>query len=385
MLKRTAQSVVALLLLLFLPASLALAKGGGNDKSKSSSKKDTVRAVVMYGDNYLFTKAEHLTDVHLNHVLDSLTCLDSIPHGLINEIKIYQRVKDKTEGQIIHMIDSLFELDTVPYALINEINLYVSTLPLRNANYNDYFLMPIDTSCYPANYYYKSWNTRRPFPYSGDLSVSDSTLMLLLQDSMQHCNYHHPLDGESKITSRFGWREGRNHNGIDMDLHVWDPVYSAFPGMVRMARYYEGYGRVVVVRHYNGLETLYAHLHRIKVKPGQIIEAGEVVGLGGSSGQSTGSHLHFEVRFKGVPIDPCHIISFKENRLIGDTLVLQKARRNYTVYPKGTIFHTVQRGDYLQKIADSYQVDIAKLCELNGMSRRTRLRVGRKVRVNSNY
>lgn len=343
---------------------------------------DTVKAVVSYGNDFLFRTAEELDQSYFTNILDSLYCLENPPEDLIREIKIYQGIHKMDHQEITMVIDSLFDLDTVPYALINEINLYIATMPDDFNVPDDYLFLPYDTSPYPANGFYQLWNTRSTQPYPSSLSANDSMQLLLLANSDQNCSYSHPLELEEiKITSKFGYREGRKHNGIDLDLSVWDEVHAAFSGMVRYARYDDGYGRMVVIRHYNGLETYYAHLHRLKVKPGDIVEAGDIIGLGGSSGNSTGSHLHFEMRFKGVPLDPSHIISFKDRKLLGDTLVLKKVRHSYAAYPKGTKFHTVKRGDSPYKIAKQYGLQISALYEMNGFSRRTHLRVGQKVRI----
>ena len=181
------------------------------------------------------------------------------------------------------------------------------------------------------------------------------------------------------ITSYFG--DGRNHNGIDIDLQVWDTIVAAFDGVVRIARQHGGYGRVVVVRHYNGLETLYAHLHRIKVQTGDRVIAGQLIGLGGSSGKSSGSHLHFECRFKGKPLNMASFIDFKTNQLVNDTLILKKTRWSYAAVPKGVKYHKVAKGEFLYLIAKRYGTSISTICALNGISRNSILRVGQRLRI----
>ncbi len=138
-----------------------------------------------------------------------------------------------------------------------------------------------------------------------------------------------------------------------------------------------------MIRHYNGMETLYAHLHRIKVKPGDVVESGQMIGLGGSSGNSTGSHLHFELRYKSIALNPRYIINLKEEKLYSDTLLLYKNKWSYSAIPKGTKHHTIQKGDNLYEIAQRYGTTIKRLCELNGISRNSRLVVGKKILIGS--
>ncbi|NQX97599.1 MAG: peptidoglycan DD-metalloendopeptidase family protein, partial [Flavobacteriales bacterium] len=237
-----------------------------------------------------------------------------------------------------------------------------------------------DNSAIPSNSTYRKWDTRNVSPYNESLTKNDTSLILTLTDNKNNCNFVAPIQ-DPVITSNFGWRHGRNHNGIDLDLQVWDPVRASFDGMVRISLYHPGYGRVVVIRHYNGLETLYAHLHRLKVKAGDIIEAGQVIGLGGNSGQSTGSHLHYEIRYKGKPLNPKHLISFKKNELLSDSLLLTKQKWNYSILPLGLKYHTIQRGDFMFKIANRYGLTVNELCEINGIRRNKVLIVGRKLRI----
>jgi murein DD-endopeptidase MepM/ murein hydrolase activator NlpD len=357
---------------------------GENEKTNT---KDTVSAIVMYGHHLLFEHIDYMSESEIIAYRDSLISIRTKPAGLVKQINLFLGIKYMSQEQMVHLIDSLFELDSIPYPLINQINLYIanSTVEGQEENPDSDIEVSIpcfageDTSVFPANIFYQDWNTEIPHPYTKSITESDSVIYLLLQGTKKLGKFVPPKKGV--LTSEFGWREGSWHKGIDIDLEVWDSVVTAFPGMVRVAKTFGGYGRVVVVRHFNGLETLYAHLHRIKVKPGQIVNAGDLIGLGGSSGRSTGSHLHFECRFKGEPLNPQMFIDFKTHEITTDTLVIKKTDFGYAAFPNGAKFHIVKRGDYLHKIAQMYGTTTSKLCELNGIRKNKTLIVGQQIRI----
>ncbi|NQV53498.1 MAG: peptidoglycan DD-metalloendopeptidase family protein [Flavobacteriales bacterium] len=369
------RSLTSLLLLMLGIMSVAAASG----PSGRDSKRDTVQAVVMYGEEVLFDAVAGLTDNQVKDLRDSVLKF----HGqskFSDYLELYISLTSYSEEQLVAYIDSLFETEEVPYALINQINIFLANRPeeMPKVLPKELFIGSVEIPI-PAKELYPLWDNTNPNPYPWDLGKEDTVLSILLTDHAQMGEFQLPV--VNTLTSKFGWRDGRMHNGIDIDLEVWDPVIAAFPGVVRMARNYGGYGRVVVVRHYNGLETLYAHLHRYKVKEGDKVEAGQVLGLGGSSGNSTGSHLHFEVRFKGKPINPLSFISFDEQALVNDTLVLKRTKHGYISYPKGIIIYTVKKGDNLYEIARLYGTTTYKLAEINGIRRNGYLYVGQRLRV----
>jgi murein DD-endopeptidase MepM/ murein hydrolase activator NlpD len=283
-------------------------------------------------------------------------------------VNIYGAIEHMTNAQLLSIIDSLLDEDKIPYDLIIEIKLLVAD---RSRKTNE------TIGTHPAEQFYPSWNNNVVFSYKKDQQLKDSSILLILKDP--NTNYIQPVTG--KVTSNYGWRDSAQHNGIDIDLITGDKVVSAFDGEVRFARKEGTYGRVVIIRHYNGLETLYAHLSRIKVKPNELVKAGQLIGLGGNTGHSTGSHLHFEVRFKGVPLNPSYLISFKEGKLISDSLEIKKTNYGYAAFPYGCEFHTVVKGDNLHAIAKRYGTNTQHLSEINGLPKKTILRVGQKIRI----
>ncbi len=283
-----------------------------------------------------------------------------------------ERIQSLDEDGLVLLIDSLLEEDGNP--------LYLRLVNDRVSRY--YLTHQAETaSPYPANHYYQSWDTKTSHPYKDKLSKGDSSVILLLNDQASNCGYSSPFQG--RVTSTFGWRRGRMHNGIDIALLVGDTVRSAFRGKVRLARWQGGYGRVVIVRHFNGLETIYAHLSRFMVKEGDMVDPGSPIGKGGQSGNSRGSHLHLETRFKGKPINPQALIDFKNHRLRGDTLVLKKVNGGFIGYQPGGAYHKVVRGDYMYKIASQYGVRVQDICELNGIRRNHFLVVGEELKVSN--
>jgi hypothetical protein len=205
------------------------------------------------------------------------------------------------------------------------------------------------------------------------------TARIVLFDTAKKLLYVHPFC--SCITSNFGERRWLWHYGVDIKLKKGDTVKVAFDGVVRVIQYdRRGYGHVVVVRHPGSIETIYGHLSKKIVVPNQQVKAGDAIGLGGNTGRSTGSHLHFEIRYRGEPFDPNYIVDFENCMLRQDTLVLTKNNLEYLVELRKAKWHTVRSGNTLGHIACRYHTTIQKLCELNHISRKTTLRIGRKIR-----
>jgi len=173
------------------------------------------------------------------------------------------------------------------------------------------------SSGYPASQYYGDrWNNDF-VRLNSDPRPSGSTTLTLVSGKS---GFKMPFCG--KVASEFGMRNGRMHEGIDIILRHEDPVYSAFDGVVRVARDHANYGKYVVVRHDNGLETLYSHLNSIAVKLNQRVKAGDKIGGGGRTGNAQTDHLHLETRFQGEPFNPRLIIDFEKCTLKSNTITL---------------------------------------------------------------
>lgn len=229
----------------------------------------------------------------------------------------------------------------------------------------------------PAYDLYCLWDIQNIHAYDYDMTKMENDVEIVLRS--EACDFHHPFRG--KITSQFGERGARHHYGIDIKLYKGDPVKVAFEGVVRIAQYSRSYGNVVVVRHNNGLETLYAHLSARKVRPGDHVEAGHIIGLGGNTGRSTGSHLHFECRYKGEPLNPNDIIDWEKGELVTDILTLSEQNFAYLKEARAKKWHRIRSGESLSRIASKYGTSIGTLCRLNGMSRNSTIYAGKKIRV----
>lgn len=196
----------------------------------------------------------------------------------------------------------------------------------------------------------------------------------------------------TRITSNYGYRASfrRQHKGLDIKVYIGDTIRAAFSGKVRIVDYErKGYGKYVVIRHPNGLETIYGHLSKHLVKENQIVHAGEPIGLGGNTGRSTGSHLHFETRFLGVAINPAEMFDFVAQDVTGDYYIFRSNKSKTTEVAKSTTttrekptarprtkVHRVKSGESLSVIAKKCGTTISNLCKLNGITRKTILRPG---------
>ncbi len=216
------------------------------------------------------------------------------------------------------------------------------------------------------------------------------------------------------ITSNFGSRWGRQHKGLDIKVYIGDTIRAAFSGKVRIVRYEAGgYGKYIVIRHNNGLETIYGHLSEQLVEENQEVRSGEVIGLGGNTGRSTGSHLHFETRLCGVALNPALMFDFRAQDVTGDYYAFNKetydnestnatrlrgkqdsstyastnSSDDYATNKRTTSgltdqisYHKVKKGETLDRIAKKRGVTVEKICKLNHITKTMRLRPGQILR-----
>ena len=192
-----------------------------------------------------------------------------------------------------------------------------------------------------------------------------------------------------KITDIFGYRPRRRrvHNGLDVKVEKGDTIYAAFDGKVRVTAYQRrGYGHYVVIRHNNGIETLYAHLSKKLVNENQNVKAGDPIGLGGNTGRSTGSHLHFETILLGKCIDPALLFDFPNQNVTGDHYVYRKPGSRYMENGKVKVagpepkYHKVKSGDTIERIARKHGVSQRTIFKLNGLNARSVIRPGQRLR-----
>ena len=240
---------------------------------------------------------------------------------------------------------------------------------------------------FPAEDLYGSnWNTKWVDPFRGEAEKPNFPDSCAINCS----SFVFPIDTIARVTSKYGPRRRRMHRGIDLKVQKGDTIRAAFDGKVRIRNYERrGYGYYLVIRHPNGLETIYGHLSKQLVHVNDIVHAGDPIGLGGNTGRSTGSHLHFETRFLGQAINPAEIVDFENGVPVHDTFVFRNVKINgrksniYTSSGDQLVYHRVKSGDTLGKIARIYGTSVSELCRLNGIKPTTVLRVGQSIRCNA--
>ena len=224
------------------------------------------------------------------------------------------------------------------------------------------------------------------------------------------------------ITSRYGYRRSfrRFHYGLDIKVYTGDTIYAAFSGKARIVSYERrGYGYYIVLRHSNGLETVYGHLSKQLISENDVVKSGDPIGLGGSTGRSTGAHLHFETRLLGEPINPELLFDFPNQDVTCDVYTYHnKGKNNMNDVPADwdddvasvnesaamemvnvddgdnsegkqassarssrSFYHKVKSGDNLYNIAKKNNMTVKQLCALNGISSRTKLRPGQILKM----
>lgn len=224
----------------------------------------------------------------------------------------------------------------------------------------------------------------------------DYPFKITFEDSL----FETPITKEMVVTSRYGWRWRRNHAGIDIDLITGDKVHTLFSGIVRYARYKSQNGNIVVVRHSNGLETAYSHLSKILVKPNDTVYAGDVLGIGGATGNARGSHLHLTLTYKGLYIHPEYVLNFDNLKVRSQELWVTKRWTTPYYYssrrkPDLELLTTeeealasltrerkvyiVKKGDTLGRISQRNGVPIHAICELNRIRKTSLLRIGQRL------
>ena len=302
----------------------------------------------LSGKKYVKNIKEFFTNINLNSI------------GLGKKVKILEPMK---------VCDPLTEISYVKYADL--------TYESLHKNYNTE-IVPIADEILYAGFSdmpdeYDIWDNVKLNPYNVSLVNMKDTVRIDVS------RYFTP--SPKHVTSDFGFRKWRHHNGIDLKVHKGDTVKCAFDGVVRITRYdRRGYGYYTVVRHNNGLETIYGHLAKFIAKQGDTLRAGDAVGMGGSTGRSTGYHLHFEIRYLGNPINPNDIIDFESHSTKNRVFTLTAQNFEYKKEIDKIRYWTVRKGDTLGRISQRTGVSISKLCSLNGITRKTVLRIGRRIR-----
>ena len=281
----------------------------------------------------------------------------------------------------------------LPFDTLSTTDKYLKVILFDNGSWMYYELPKPDLPDFISN---DHWMTTQVHAYY-DINPQDlpESLDLVLCDSLH--GWHIP--GSGPLVSQYKMRRNHKHQGVDIAAGFGNPIYAAFDGIVRVAlppKLTGGYGNVVVLRHANGLETYYGHLTNYIVEAGDVVTAGEVIGYCGSTGRSSGPHLHFETRYMGQSFDPERIFDFKTGTLRDTVFTLKKhyfsiyshegqsdkeSKEASTKVPPKTVTYKVKKGDTLSSIAKRYNTTVSKLCKMNGISEKKPLQIGQKLIV----
>ena len=205
----------------------------------------------------------------------------------------------------------------------------VDSLSLQRLIYSENYGLPSEDL-------YEDWNNR----YAHHETALPDSFRISLKDFCM------PTDSRV-LTSNFGARWGRQHKGLDIKVYIGDTIRAAFSGKVRVVRYEgRGYGKYVVIRHYNGLETIYGHMSKQLVTEDQEVRAGEPIGLGGNTGRSTGSHLHFETRLCGVALNPALMFDFRNQDVVDDYYMFRKSSYQRQKSAKRNFYRPTKRWNW---------------------------------------
>lgn len=237
--------------------------------------------------------------------------------------------------------------------------------------------------------YNGQWNTEVIAPENLTIPFYNEQLKIIV--SQAESPFFFPCWGQ--IVNDFGKKGKKMHYGIDIQLNENAPVIACFDGTVRLVKQFEQYGKTVIIRHYNGLETIYSHIGEVIICPGQPVQAGSVIGSGGQGENGT---LHFETRFMYQPFNPLLFIDKDSHKLLGDTLTLtpddmvpvtaattnvsSPATSQQPTTQSGN-YHIVKSGDTLYKISRMYNISVEKILQLNHMRETDMLSIGQKIRI----
>ncbi len=257
--------------------------------------------------------------------------------------------------------------------------------------------------------YDQYWDTENICSRHLNIPFEGNPLRIILVQSNNN-PFFYPCIGNNSILMNYGENKNGFHPGVDFSVKEGSPVKCCFDGVVRMARVYGDYGRVVVVRHYNGLETVYANLSKIMVKPGQILQAGDIIGASGKAQKNGVEQLHIETRFMNECFNPAMFIDFDYMELKDNTLILnesdlaiqeerkeevrheerekvtpkkneEKAENKVQENSTQAEYHIVKAGETMYRISVQYHIPLTKLLQMNNMKETDVIDVGQKIRI----